>query len=105
LGKPPLIHCYTPELDAFKEALFREYPSARKPFVSSADLDAFAKEKSKQEILILDDYASSIRKFRSWQHDWKREEHSGFLPHKAYESIPTCATKILFYLHDKKDSA
>jgi len=40
--------------DAFKEALFREYPSARKPFVSSANLDVFAKEKSKQEILTLD---------------------------------------------------
>src|SRR5882724_9718654 len=33
--------------DDFKEALFREYPSARKPFVSSADLDIFAEEKSK----------------------------------------------------------
>src|SRR5882724_4674314 len=41
--------------DSFKEALFREYPSARKPFVSSADLDVFAEEKSKQEILTLDD--------------------------------------------------
>ena len=39
------------------EALFREYQSARKPFVSSANLDAFAEEKSKQEILTLDDYA------------------------------------------------
>jgi len=43
--KPPRIHCYTPGLDAFKEALFREYLSARKPFVSSADLDVFAEEK------------------------------------------------------------
>jgi len=43
-------------LDAFKEALFREYPSARKPLVSSADLDIFIEEKSKQEILTLDNY-------------------------------------------------
>ena len=43
--------------DAFKEALFREYTSARKPFVSLANLDVFAEEKSKQEILTLNDYA------------------------------------------------
>jgi len=30
-----------------KEALFREYPSARKPFISSADLDVFTEEKIK----------------------------------------------------------
>jgi len=43
--------------DAFKEALFREYPSARKPFVSSANLEVFAEEKYKQEIHTLNDYA------------------------------------------------
>ena len=34
----------------FKEALFWEYPKARKPFVSSADLDTFVEKKSSQEI-------------------------------------------------------
>jgi len=43
--------------DAFKEALFREYLSARKPFISLADLEAFAEDKLKQEIHTLDDYA------------------------------------------------
>ena len=55
--------------DAFKEALFREYLSARKHFVSSADLDVFAKEKSKQEILTLDGYSLFHREFRRLEHN------------------------------------
>ena len=47
--------------DAFKEALFRDYFQARKPFVSLAYLDVFAEEKSKQKILTLDDYALPSR--------------------------------------------
>src|SRR5882672_11573170 len=49
---------------AFKEALFREYPKARKPFVSLADLGLFVDEKSKQEIHTLDEYAAFHREFR-----------------------------------------
>src|SRR5882672_9116370 len=43
-----------PDWAAFKEALFREYPKARKPFVSLASLSLFVDEKSKQEIHTLD---------------------------------------------------
>ena len=43
-----------PDWDAFKQALFREYPNARKPFISSADLGRFINKKSKQEIHTLD---------------------------------------------------
>src|SRR5882672_5403393 len=47
-----------PDWAAFKEALFREYPKARKPFVSLANLGLFVDEKSKQEIHTLDEYAA-----------------------------------------------
>src|SRR5882724_6047978 len=43
--------------DAFKEALFREYPNARKPFISLANLGRFVDEKAKQEIHTLDEFA------------------------------------------------
>ena len=33
--------------DMFKQALFREYPNARKPFISLADLGNFVDEKSR----------------------------------------------------------
>src|SRR5882724_4601915 len=73
--------------DAFKEALFREYPSARKPFISSADLDVFAKEKSKQEILTLDDYALFHREFRRLATRLEKEKNIlDFCLNKAYES-------------------
>jgi len=39
-----------------------------------ADLDVFAEEKSKQEILTLDDYALFIENLRGWQHDWKKRK-------------------------------
>src|SRR5467141_2399427 len=39
-----------PDWAAFKEALFREYPKVRKPFISSADLSLFVNKKSKQGI-------------------------------------------------------
>jgi len=48
----------------FKEALFWVYPNARKPFISSANLDAFVKKKSSQEIHSLDEYATFHREFR-----------------------------------------
>src|SRR5882672_3977057 len=53
-----------PDWAAFKEALFREYPKARKPFVSSADLGLFVDEKSKQEIHTLDEYVAFHQEFR-----------------------------------------
>jgi len=49
----PQIHCYTPGWDAFKEALFREYLSARKPFVSSADLEIFTEENQSRRSSLL----------------------------------------------------
>src|SRR5882724_4038699 len=91
--------------DAFKEALFREYPSARKPFVSSADLDIFTEEKSKQEILTLYDYALFHREFRRLATRLEKEKNiPDFCLNKAYESSihPDLRDKILFYLHDKK---
>jgi len=48
----------------FKEAHFWEYTKANKPFIASADLDIFVKEKSKQEIHTLDEYATFHREFR-----------------------------------------
>src|SRR5882724_5169140 len=89
--------------DAFKEALFREYPSARKPFISSADLDVFAEEKSKQEILTLDDYFHL--EFRRLATCLEKEKNIlDFCLNKAYESSihPNLRDKILFYLHDEK---
>jgi len=53
-----------PDWDAFKQSLFREYPNARKPFISSANLGRFINEKSKQEIHTLDDFAAFHREFR-----------------------------------------
>src|SRR5882724_10749757 len=58
-----------------KEALFREYPSARKPFISLANLDIFAEEKSKQEILTLDDYALFHREFRRLATQLEKEKN------------------------------
>src|SRR5882724_9222729 len=91
--------------DPFKEALFREYPSARKPFISLADLDIFAKEKSKQEILTLDDYTLFHREFRRLATRLEKEKNiPDFCLNKAYESSihPDLHDMILFYLHDKK---
>jgi len=46
----PEFHSTPPDWDAFKEALFRDYPNARKPNISSAILDIFIGEKSQQVI-------------------------------------------------------
>jgi len=48
----------------FKEDLFREYPQARKPCISMADLGNFVNEKSKQEIHTLDEFATCHWEFR-----------------------------------------
>jgi len=53
----PEFNATLKDWDAFKEALFREYLSARKPFMSLANLEFFAEDKYKQEIHTLDDYA------------------------------------------------
>jgi len=52
------------QIGPVQEALFREYPKARKPFISSADLGKFVDEKSRQEIHTLDDFAAFHREFR-----------------------------------------
>jgi len=62
-------------------------------------LDVFAEEKSKQEILTLGDYASSIENLGGWKHVWKKEKNiPDFCLSKAYESSihPDLCDKILF---------
>src|SRR5882672_10458036 len=94
-----------PDWAAFKEALFREYPKARKPFISSADLGTFVDEKSQQEIHTLDDFATFHREFRrlvNWLAKEKRVSADGL--NRAYEKSihPILWDKILFYLSDQK---
>src|SRR5882672_8783886 len=94
-----------PDCAAFKEALFREYPKARKPFVSSADLSLFVDEKSKQEIHTLDKYAAFHREFRRLATQLAKEKCIGVDSlNRAYKmSIhPDLRDKILFYLLDEK---
>ena len=47
------VEAMPPNWILFKEAFFQEYPKARKPFISLADLDTFVKKKSSQEISYL----------------------------------------------------
>src|SRR5882672_5176625 len=94
-----------PDWAAFKEAIFREYPKARKPFVSSSDLGLFVDEKSKQEIHTLDEYAAFHQEFRRLATRLAKEKHVGVDGlNRAYEmSIhPDLRDKILFYLSDEK---
>src|SRR5882724_4888130 len=91
--------------DAFKEALFREYPNARKPFMSSADLGRFVEEKAKQEIHTLDEFAAFHQEFRRLATrlaEEKRVSTNGL--NRAYEKSihPDLRDKILFYLSDEK---
>src|SRR5467141_4000487 len=60
----PEFEATPPDWATFKEALFREYPKARKPFISSANLGKFISEKSQQEIHTLDEFAAFHREFR-----------------------------------------
>src|SRR5882724_2074870 len=53
-----------PDWDMFKQALFREYPNARKPFISSADLGKFVDKKCQHEIHTLDEFALFHQEFR-----------------------------------------
>ena len=58
------VEAMPPNWILFKEAFFQEYPKARKPFISSADLDTYVEKKSSQEIHSLDEYATFHREFR-----------------------------------------
>src|SRR5882724_1651708 len=53
-----------PDWDAFKEVLFRDYPDAWKAYMSSEVLDEFIKEKSRQTIKSLTQFATFNREFR-----------------------------------------
>src|SRR5882672_9213913 len=94
-----------PDWAVFKEALFREYPKARKPFISLADLGLFVNEKSKQEIHTLDEYVTFHREFRRLATQLAKEKQVGVDGlNRAYEmSIhPDLQDKILFYLSNEK---
>src|SRR5882672_9228039 len=94
-----------PDWAVFKEALFREYPKARKPFISLADLGLFVNEKSKQEIHTLDEYAAFHREFRRLATQLAKEKQVGVDGlNRAYKmSIhPDLRENILFYLSDEK---
>jgi len=58
LGEPTRIWATFPDWDTFKQAHLREYPNARKPFISLADLGKFVDNKSMQEIHTLDEFAT-----------------------------------------------
>src|SRR5467141_4765325 len=101
----PEFEASPPDWAAFKEALFREYPKARKPFISSADLGKFVDEKSWQEIHTLDDFATFHREFRRLANRLAKEKRvSADRLNRAYEKSihPILWEKILFYLLDEK---
>ena len=50
----PEFEAMPPNWIMFNEALFQDFPKARKPFVSSANLVIFVKENSEQGIHTLD---------------------------------------------------
>ena len=82
----------------FKQALFREYPNARKLFIPLADLGRFIDEKSKQ-IYTLDDFAKFHQEFRrlaTWLAKEKRVSANSL--NRAYEKSihPELQDKILF---------
>jgi len=56
-----------PDWDTFKQAHLREYPNARKPFISLADLGKFVDNKSMQEIHTLDEFATFHWSLEDWQ--------------------------------------
>jgi len=62
-------------------------PSAGKPFVSLADLEALSEEKSKQEIHTLNDYALFHQEFRRLATCLAKEKKiPEFCLNKAYEN-------------------
>ena len=60
----PEFHATPPDWDAFKEALFRDYPDARKSHTSLAVLDVFVEEKSQQGVHSLGEFTTFNREFR-----------------------------------------
>src|SRR5882724_11027723 len=94
-----------PDWDAFKQALFREYPNARKPFISLADLGKFVDEKCQHEIHTLDGFTAFHREFRRLANRLTKEKRvSAEGLNRAYEKSihPELWDKILFYLSDEK---
>ena len=70
----PKFEATPPDWVTFKEALFREYPKAKKMFISSADLGLFVEEKSKIEIHTLDEFATFHREFRRLENRLAKEK-------------------------------
>src|SRR5882724_7832212 len=94
-----------PDWDTFKQALFREYPNARKPFISSADLGKFVDEKCQHEIHTLDEFATFHWEFRRLANRLTKEKRvSADGLNRAYKKSihPELWDKILFYLSDEK---
>src|SRR5882724_7409637 len=94
-----------PDWDTFKQALFREYPNARKPFISSADLGNFVDEKCQHEIHTLDEFTAFLWEFRRLANRLTKEKRvSANDLNRAYEKSihPEFQDKILFYLSDEK---
>src|SRR5882724_4964044 len=84
--------------DAFKQALFREYPNSRKPFISSADLGRFVDKKCQYEIHTLDEFAAFHREFRRLANRLTKEKRvSADGLNRAYEKSihPELRDKIL----------
>jgi len=65
-----------PDWDAFKEALFRDYPDAWKAYMSSEVLDEFIEEKSQQTIKSLAQFATFNWEFRRIMARLVMEGHS-----------------------------
>src|SRR5882724_8054597 len=94
-----------PDWDRFKQALFREYPNARKPFISSVDLGKFVDEKCQHEIHTLDEFAVFHQEFRRLANRLTKEKRVSADGHnRAYEKSihPELQDKILLYLSDQK---
>jgi len=94
-----------PDWDAFKQALFREYPNARKPFISLVDLGKFVDEKCQHEIHTLDEFTAFHQEFRRLANRLTKEKRvnaNGL--NRAYEKSihPELRDKILSYLSDEK---
>jgi len=82
----PEFEAMPPNWIIFKEALFQEYPRARKPLVSLANLDIFVKKKSNQEIHTLNEYDTFHREFRRLATQLAKEKRfSADSLNRAYE--------------------
>src|SRR5882724_184058 len=72
-NQPEFVDTF-PDWDTFKQALFREYPNARKPFISLADLGKFVDEKCQHEIHTLDEFTAFHREFRRLENRLTKEK-------------------------------